>query len=545
MTKKLQHALWACIGLVYFSNLFVPILEIDAAQYAEMSREMLQQANWLHLFDIGTDYLDKPPFLFWVSALSMKLLGITSWAYKLPSILFAVWAIYALYRFAKIFYNHETSQTAAFIFAACQAMFLVTNDIKTDTILLSFVITAFWQLSAWLYEDKKLAWVWGAICIGGAMITKGPIGILIIGFGFLPQFIIKKQWINLLRWQYLPMLAIIALVLLPMSYGLYTQFDLQPEKLVNGKKGVSGLRFFYWTQSFGRITGESVWNNNAGFTFLYSNLLWGLFPFTLFFVMGTIKGFIKLAKRATQTEWISSAAVILGYISLGMSKFQLPHYIYVVLPFICLLVARYYISTKNFFGHKFRILRLVHNSLLYLVCLVLPVLVFLFFPTAGIFQKIILVIAFIAVCIIIYYSEKTQKLSLITSTILFVFVLNIILNFVFYPNLIPYQKEYVLAKEIKNLQLDKESIGSYNLNIGRSCDFLLQTDIDVVKDENIKRYEHLITGDKGLLKLDSLGTKHSIIFTADGYHVARLKIGFLIPATRNEYTNKYYITQLQ
>ncbi len=57
------------------------------------------------------------------------------------------------------------------------------------------------------------------------------------------------------------------ILLIPMSIGLYQQFDLHPEKIVNGKHGVSGLRFFYWSQSFGRITGESPWKNDVNISF--------------------------------------------------------------------------------------------------------------------------------------------------------------------------------------------------------------------------------------------------------------------------------------
>ena len=58
---------------VYFLGFNLDVMDIDAAQYANMSREMLQSNNPLFLYDVGMPYLDKPPFLIWVSALSMKL----------------------------------------------------------------------------------------------------------------------------------------------------------------------------------------------------------------------------------------------------------------------------------------------------------------------------------------------------------------------------------------------------------------------------------------------------------------------------------------
>jgi 4-amino-4-deoxy-L-arabinose transferase-like glycosyltransferase len=508
-----------------------------------MSREMLSSSNWLYLYDIGTDYLDKPPFLFWVSALSMKLFGIHVWSYKLPSILFAIWAIYALYKFALLFYSEETAEVAALIFASCQAMFLVTNDIKTDTILLSFAVTAFWQLASWLYGKNKWGWIWGAVSIGGALITKGPIGLLIIGFGFLPHFIIKKEWKNLLRWQYLPMLVIIALILLPMSVGLYEQFDLQPDKRVNGGKNVSGLRFFYWTQSFGRITGESVWNNNAGFTFLYENLLWGLIPFTFFFVAATVKGFIKLGRRCFQTEWISTSAVVLAYLSLGMSKFQLPHYIYVVLPFICLLLARYYLSILHFFHHKFRILRVVHNFILYLFAALIPILFYIIFPNLSFWIYFVFLLFYILLAYIIY-AEGKQKIGVLTTAVSISVLLNLLLNFIFYPQLIPYQKENTIAQKIENSNIPKNDIAVYNLGVGRSADFLLQHDLPIIGAKDILSYRYLITSDKGIAVLNKKELKFKTIHQGPSFHIARLTLPFLNPATREEATSTYYIVQL-
>ena len=409
---------------------------------------------------------------------------------------------------------------------------------------MSFVITAFWQLSSWFYRKNKIAWLPAAICIGGAMITKGPIGLLIIGFGFVPHFIIKKEWKNLFRWQYLPMLLIIGLVLLPMSIGLYEQFDLHPEKKVNGDYGVSGLRFFYWTQSFGRITGESVWNNNATFSFLYENLLWGFIPFTIFYIMATIKGFIKLFRSNKQIEWISTAAVLIGYFSLGMSKFQLPHYIYVVLPFICLLVGRYYVSIKNYYPHKFEILRAMHKSILMLAFAIFPFLLYLLFPSITIIQISILAVCSLLI-LFLFIIENKNKLTLLATTVGLAIVFNIMLNLVFYPNLIPFQKEYTIAKQVQKLKIPVKKLATFNLALLRSVDFTLQQDIPLIKKTDIVNYGFLITNKKGLIKLDKKSIPYSIRFKGASFHIAKLNIGFLNPNTRSKHTETYYIVELK
>src|SRR4051812_7880199 len=68
-------ALIVSLVLIYLAGFWIDVMDIDAAQYASISREMSDTGNYLHVFDKGKDYLDKPPFLFWISALSMKIFG--------------------------------------------------------------------------------------------------------------------------------------------------------------------------------------------------------------------------------------------------------------------------------------------------------------------------------------------------------------------------------------------------------------------------------------------------------------------------------------
>ena len=96
--------LFGAILIVYFFNLFIDVMEVDAAQYAEISMEMSFTKSFLHIFQQGQDYLDKPPLLFWLSSVSMIVLGISNFAYKLPSVLIALLGIYSTYLFARMPY---------------------------------------------------------------------------------------------------------------------------------------------------------------------------------------------------------------------------------------------------------------------------------------------------------------------------------------------------------------------------------------------------------------------------------------------------------
>src|SRR4029077_5663913 len=106
----------------------------------------------------------------------------------------------------------------------------------------------------------------------------------------------------------------------------------------------SGLRFFFWTQSFGRITGESTWTENGHFFFLFQNLLWGFLPWTIFFIGGLVDEMVQLIRNRFLIppggEWITTGGFTMTYCALGMSHYQLPHYIYVVLPLAAIITGK-------------------------------------------------------------------------------------------------------------------------------------------------------------------------------------------------------------
>src|SRR5450432_1884620 len=110
-----------CIA-VYVTGWGIPLMEIDAAQYANISREMLLHKSFLQVYDQGRDYLDKPPMLFWLSSASMQLFGINDAAYRFPSFLFSILSIYSTYRFSRIYYNERVAFLSTLVLAGSQAL---------------------------------------------------------------------------------------------------------------------------------------------------------------------------------------------------------------------------------------------------------------------------------------------------------------------------------------------------------------------------------------------------------------------------------------
>ncbi|HWB63790.1 MAG TPA: glycosyltransferase family 39 protein [Chitinophagales bacterium] len=321
------------VAVAYGINLFVDVMQVDAAQYAAMSWEMFTTKNYLQVLCLKVPYLDKPPLLFWLNTLSFKLLGINNAAYKLSSLLFMLLGIYSTYRFARLFFSENTARLSALMLATTQAAFLITNDVRTDTLLLGAVMFSIWQLAEYFETGRPLNIFLGGVGVGLALLSKGPIGLIACGAALLPYVVIKKKINLLLNWKILLPVFIMALMLLPMCIALYQQW------------GGKGLKFYFWTQSFGRITGESEWNNHPDTFFLVHTTIWAFMPWSIFLFAGWFSGLYHAIKYKLQLtgsgELITLSGFTLVLIALMLSKYQLPHYIFVVYPLGAVIAANY------------------------------------------------------------------------------------------------------------------------------------------------------------------------------------------------------------
>jgi 4-amino-4-deoxy-L-arabinose transferase-like glycosyltransferase len=536
-----------CIVVYIIGSITVPLMEIDSVQYANISREMLLNKSFLQIFDQGKDYLDKPPLLFWVSALSMYIFGINDVAFRLPSILMAVLAIYSTYKFTLLYYTKEIALLASIVLASSQAMFLITHDLRTDTMLMAWVILGIWQFSSWLFTKKWISFITAFVAIAFGMMTKGPIALMVPIFSFAPHFLIHRNFKLLFKWEYLIGVLIILILLIPMDIGLYQQFDLHPEKIMYEKTGTSGIRFFYWTQSFGRITGESVWHENDYFFFLFENLIWGFLPWILFFIIGLLLEFYTILKNKfrinSKEEWISTPGFLITYTALGISNYQLPHYIYIVLPFASIIAAKYIYSliTMNENKQLKNTLSIINGILFSLVLFILIVLLVIPFNL----NYYLIIIAFLIFVTIFGYSIYKQK-KLISNTIHFalftILITNLLLNVFFYPKLLEYQLGNSVTKYINTKKIDKNNFYLYKIYGERSLDFYSNYSFQIIEDEKaLKPADYLLISNK-LINKDML-SKFNTIETIAAFHVSTLNAKFLNPKTRNSALDYYYILQ--
>lgn len=544
---KIPFWIFILLAMLYLSAARVDVMDVDAAQYAEMSREMSISNDYLHLYNRGYDYLDKPPMLFWLSATSMKVFGINNFAYKLPSILFALLALYATYRLAKLLYDEQTGRLAALVLGCSQGLFLMANDVRTDTLLMSWVILAIWLIKEWEVEKKLPYLLLGCAAIAGGMMTKGPVALLVPVFCFATDWVLKREWKNFLRREYLLGLLVIALLLVPMCIGLYQQYDLHPEKIIDGKPGTSGIRFFFWTQSFGRITGENTWDNGAPFGFLMENMLWEFLPWILLFLLSLALNSIQLARQKfrifSNQEWLTTGGFIITYISLASSHYQLPHYIFVVFPLASIMVAA---LIKQFAEGRYKQVyaamqptQTVISALLLIAALATFSFIFKEYNWAIIWMAGVV----LWVWLLIKKNISGKMVWLSASAII---IANVFMTNHFYYTLMKFQAGSQVGRFIRKGNIAAKDIAIYKPE--DPLDALHFYAQRVIEEDTLTPpgyHPYILTMKKGLHDLDSMNISYTIASQGSYYKVSELTPEFINPTTRREALKPYYLIKLK
>ena len=513
-------------------------MEIDAMQYASMSREILRNGNFLHLFDNGKPYLDKPPLIFWITALFFKLLGPSDFVYRLPSLLFTITLAYSTYKFSRLFYTKIVSQIATILLISSQAIFVMNADVRTDIYMMAPMMVSVWQFSEFFQSKRLKNLLIGWVAISFAMMGKGPIGLVIPIIIIIIDLVYNGKIRYMLDKRMFLGMFVCGLCLIPMSYGLYTQF------------GFEGIEFFYWTQSFGRITGASSWSNATGPLYLFNVFLYVFFPWTIIFLFAMISRVVKAYKERNcdeKTEIISFLGFVFPMIILSLSNYKLPHYIYCVIPFASVLTA-IQINKWSINSNYYRKLYVVQLVLIvFLLLLVYGISFYAFgIKVSLVFISIAMILAFYFLRSFFYHNKVINLLiPSVAASILFSYVLNLGIM----KPLLKFQSQSNAAEFIKENNYESLDLYLYNENEkakSRSFNFYLDKNIKFIdsnylKDEFNPKPQLVFTNENGLKELKNNKNNFNIIEVFNHVRVSKLTPSFINPKTRHKVLEKKYL----
>ena len=312
----------------YISGLNIDVTR-DAGKYATVAKEIYQNGNVINLTIHGQPYDQKPPLLFWLGAIGFSIGGISNFWFKFPVLLLVFLGIYWAYRLGKSLYNKQVGFITAIMLFFSFIYSMYSMDIHTDTPLQAFVTLALWQLFEFIKTNKSKHWILGFIGIGLAMLSKGPVGAAIPAFAVTGHLLLKKDFKAFINYRWYLGIALSFIIVSPALIGLFNQF------------GWSGIRFFFWDNNVGRITGSYVKATNDPIFYVH-NLLYFFLPWSLMFFIAAFYEFKFLIKnKFRSSEYFTLTGIWIYFIILNSASSQLPNYIFAIIPLIAVLTAKW------------------------------------------------------------------------------------------------------------------------------------------------------------------------------------------------------------
>ncbi len=311
-------------------------MDPDEAHYAQLTHEMLRAGNWMIPLLDGLPYIDKPVLFHWLQGIAIAFLGETEAAMRLPSAISAI-ALFLLTQWTGTqLFNPTIGMRAWLMLATVPLTFLLASIGVFDMVftVLLFGAVAF-VLVACLRDRPRLQWT-GYVLLGLAVMTKGPVALVLAGLFFLVGLACGKecrQALLSLRWI---TGGILALVLsLPwfvwMYYALGWHFVHQY---------VLAGNVYYVTQP------DSFSNRAPNHTLYLLTFAAGFFPWSVVAAGGAIDTIRRWRARVkiAPEEILLWAWIVVVFVFFSLARFKVDRYVYPAAPACCLLAARAWMS---------------------------------------------------------------------------------------------------------------------------------------------------------------------------------------------------------
>ena len=306
---------------------------------AVVAYTMVEHGNWILPINNGGDIPYKPPFFHWCIALFSLLQGhVSEFTSRLPSALALVAMSVGGFVFFAKRKNANMALLATLLSLTAFEVHRAGINCRVDMVNTAFMVGALFLMFRW-WERGKHTMPWLAIlCMSGATLTKGPVGMLlpcaVMGVFMLTQR--ESLWSTVWR---VGLTALLSLVLpLCWYYAAYLQGGDEFLRLVK-------------EENIDRLLGKMAYESHENpFWYNFLTLITGWLPYTLLFVFSLFvlpwkrfskSGFMQSVRRAEPMQvfvWLAFGLILFFYCipKSKRSVYLLPCY-----PFMAWLMAQY------------------------------------------------------------------------------------------------------------------------------------------------------------------------------------------------------------
>jgi 4-amino-4-deoxy-L-arabinose transferase-like glycosyltransferase len=255
----------------------VHLFDWDEINFAEIAREMLATGNWLQPQVGYVPFYEKPPLFIWLQALSMSAFGVNEFAARLPDALCGIITLVALFRIGRHLRGRLFGLLWALAYVGSILPQLYFRSGIIDPWFNLFIFLGFLAFirmgnspasGAATAREKNRAATMAGLWLGLAVLTKGPVGLLI------PSLAAAAYWaLNRFRpYVSIPRVLLLFAVLLAVP-GLWFGIDLW-------RNGPEFITAFFWRQVAMLTTEDAGHGGFFGYHFVV--LLAGCFPASVF-----------------------------------------------------------------------------------------------------------------------------------------------------------------------------------------------------------------------------------------------------------------------
>lgn len=197
-----ENKRWSLLFLIGLGALFflgigqTHLFDWDEINFAESAREMMQTGDYLRVQVNYEPFWEKPPLFIWMQVASMKLFGINEFAARFPNAMFGILYLVTIYLIGRKHFSPKFGLIWALVF--CGSL-LPNAYFKSGIIDPSFNFFIFLsvyfmiRVISGIDEAKRgqLA-ILSGVFSGLSVITKGPVGFLLLGLTLFVYLVIKR-----------------------------------------------------------------------------------------------------------------------------------------------------------------------------------------------------------------------------------------------------------------------------------------------------------------------------------------------------------------
>jgi 4-amino-4-deoxy-L-arabinose transferase-like glycosyltransferase len=323
-----SRAVWAwlavavCAYFLFFFNLSgVGLVGPDESRYASIGREMAHSGDWLTPRLWGEAWFEKPPLLYWMTALGFAAGLSDELAPRLPVALLSVAFLWFYWRRLEREFGQRVAVLSTLVLATTAGWISFSHAATTDLPLAATFSAAMLLALPWLERGERRGLMPASALLAAAVLAKGLVPLVLA----LPLF-----WMGRKRWRDLLPPALVFFALATPWYALMAL-----------RHGSAFLNDFFLTQHLERFT-TSALQHEQPFWFYAPVLLAGLLPWSPMFVLLFRKRLYSCVRRRFLLFWAA-----FGFVFFSASLNKLPGYLLPLVPAIAALIGLALAEAKN------------------------------------------------------------------------------------------------------------------------------------------------------------------------------------------------------